>query len=122
MYFVWIAVISSLRQIITRNEERASYIGGILALTWFQQPLGTCILYMSTAPIESFQDGALGFLLLLTAVVYIIFIIYLTVYIAAPETIEQRHVSSHIQTQTVWILVEQPDDTLFIGRKPDVVC
>jgi len=122
MYCVWIAVSVSLRRRTTRIDEHDLYIGGLLILTWFQQPLGTCILYISTAPIESFQDGALGFLILLVTVVYIIFIIYLTVYIAAPETIEQRHVSSHIQTQTVWILVEQPDDTLFIGRKPDVVC
>lgn len=115
MYCAWIATIVSLRRPRTRNEEHALYIGGLLALTWFQQPLGTCILYSATAPIESFQDGALGFFLLLVAVVYIIFVLYLVVYIAAPQTLEQYHAPP---PQTVWILVEQPDDTLYIGRTP----
>ena len=117
MYCVWIAVSVSLRRRTTRTDEHDLYIGGLLILTWFQQPLGTCILYISTAPIESFQDGALGFLILLVTFVYVVFVSCIVVYIVAPQTLERYHAPI---PQPLWILVEQPDDTLFIARTPEI--
>jgi hypothetical protein len=117
MYCAWFAAITSLRRPTTRYKEHALYIGGLLVLTWFQQPIGVCILYVSTTPIESLIDAALVFLVIIAFATYLLAVAYIVAYIVAPRMLEQRPTHA---PKTVWILVEQPDETLFIARTPEI--
>lgn len=97
-----------------------TYIIALGCLAWFQQPLGSYIVHASTA-LKTFQESAIGTFICIAFALYVTAIVYCVV--DAIAYIRNRRANQSLEleegdesTTTVWIVVEQPDETLFIAR------